>query len=157
MAEAILTREGAGRITAFSAGSQPKRKPDPRAIAILNDLGYDTAALRSKSWDEFATSAAPTMDFILTVCDAAAGETCPHWPGHPLVAHWGIPDPATVEGTDAEKRAAFMETYRRLVARVTAFVNLDIERLDLASLKEQLFAIGAMEGATKMALIGKAA
>jgi arsenate reductase len=157
MAEAILNKEGAGRINAFSAGSRPKSKPDPRAIAILDDLGYETAALCSKSWDEFAGPDAPTMDFILTVCDAAAGETCPYWPGHPLVAHWGIPDPAAVDGTDAEKRAAFMETYRRLVARITAFVNLDVEQLDLASLKERLAAIGAMEGATEMALIGKAA
>jgi ArsR family transcriptional regulator, arsenate/arsenite/antimonite-responsive transcriptional repressor / arsenate reductase (thioredoxin) len=92
------------------------------------------------------------MDFILTVCDDAAGESCPYWPGHPLVAHWGIPDPAAVQGTDAEKRAAFMDTYRRLSVRITAFVNLDIEKLDLATLKQRLAEIGRMEGATDMAL-----
>ena len=97
------------------------------------------------------------MDFILTVCDAAAGEFCPFWPGHPLVAHWGIPDPDAVAGTDVEKRAAFMEAYRRIASRVTAFVNLDLEGLDLVSLKERLAAIGAMEGATEMTLQGNAA
>jgi arsenate reductase len=157
MAEAILNKEGAGRIKAFSAGSRPKGEPNAHAIALLTDLGYGTAEFRSKSWEEFSGPAAPKMDFILTVCDSAAGETCPYWPGHPLVAHWGIPDPAAVDGTEAEKRAAFMETYRRLVARITAFVNLDIEQLDLGSLKERLAAIGAMEGATETSLIGKAA
>lgn len=152
LAEAILNREGEGRIRAYSAGSHPKKKPNPHALALLNDLGYDTAAFRSKSWEEFAGADAPTMDFILTVCDDAAGELCPYWPGHPLVAHWGIPDPAAVQGTNAEKRAAFMDTYRRLSVRITAFVNLDIERLDLATLKQRLAEIGRMEGATDMAL-----
>jgi arsenate reductase len=153
MAEAILNKEGAGRIRAFSAGSRPKGEPHPMAIALLKDLGYDTAGFRSKSWEEFTAADAPSMDFIVTVCDSAAGEACPYWPGHPLVAHWGVPDPAAVDGTDAEKRAAFTETYRRLVARATAFVNLDIEQLDLASLKNRLAAIGAMDGATEMALL----
>ncbi len=157
MAEAILNREGAGRIRAFSAGSQPKGRPNPHAFSLLKDLGYDTAGFRSKSWDEFAAQGAPKMDFIITVCDSAAGESCPFWPGHPLVAHWGIPDPAAVKGTDAEKRAAFMEAYRRLGARISAFVNLDIESLDLSTLKHQLADIGAMEGATPMAVQSKAA
>jgi len=157
MAEAILNREGEGRIKAFSAGSRPKGKVNPFAIALLNDLGYDTGYLRSKSWEEFSGPSAPAMDFILTVCDSAAGESCPFWPGHPLVAHWGIPDPDAVKGIDAERRAAFMEAYRRIAARVTAFVNLDIEKLDLSTLKERLSAIGAMEGATEMAMQGKAA
>ncbi|SFK89150.1 metalloregulator ArsR/SmtB family transcription factor [Methylocapsa palsarum] len=157
LAEAILNKEGAGRIKAFSAGSRPKGEPNPHAIALLRDLDYDTSAFHSKSWEEFSRPTAPKMDFVLTVCDSAAGESCPYWPGHPLVAHWGIPDPAAIDGTDAEKRAAFMEAYRRLVARITAFVNLDLEQLDLASLKERLSAIGAMEGATDMALSGKAA
>ena len=157
MAEAILDREGSGRIKAFSAGSRPKGKPNPYAIALLNSLGYDTASLRSKNWEEFSGPEAPAMDFILTVCDNAAGESCPFWPGHPLVAHWGIPDPDAVGGTDTEKRAAFMEAYRRIAGRVTAFVNLDLEKLDLASLKERLVAIGTMEGATEMAMQGNAA
>lgn len=157
LAEAILNREGAGRFKAYSAGSQPKGEPNPHALSLLKDLGYETGSFRSKSWDEFAGPAAPTMDFIITVCDSAAGEACPYWPGHPLVAHWGIPDPAAVEGSDAEKRAAFMEAYRRLSSRISEFVNLDIDHQDLASLKTRLAQIGAMEGATDMARQGKAA
>ena len=153
LAEALLNHEGRGRIRAFSAGSSPKDAPNPYALALLKDLGYDTSAFRSKSWSEFAGPEAPRMDFIVTVCDSAAGETCPYWPGHPLVAHWGIADPAAVEGSDAEKRAAFMDTYRRLTARVTAFVNLDMDRLDLPTLKQQFAAIGSMDGATEMALL----
>lgn len=158
VAETLLNREGKGRIHAFSAGSQPRGKPNPYTLALLKELGYDIEGLRSKSWDEFAKKDAPQMDFVITVCDSAAGEACPHWPGHPLVAHWGIADPAAVEGTDAQKRAAFMEAYRRLAARVTAFVNLDIEGLDLATLKRKVAEIGAMDGATELALLqGKAA
>lgn len=157
LAEAILNREGAGRFKAFSAGSQPKGEPNPHAILLLKELGYETSGFRSKSWDEFAQPNSPKMDFIITVCDSAAGEACPYWPGHPLVAHWGIPDPASVEGSDAEKRAAFMEGYRRLAARISEFVNLDIDNLDLASLKQRLNAIGTMEGATELAIKGKAA
>lgn len=157
LAEAILNREGADRFKAYSAGSQPKGEPNPHALSLLKDLGYETGSFRSKSWDEFAGPAAPTMDFIITVCDSAAGEACPYWPGHPLVAHWGIPDPAAVEGSDAEKRAAFMEAYRRLSSRISEFVNLDIDHQDLASLKTRLAQIGAMEGATDMARQGKAA
>ncbi|MFI5013804.1 MAG: helix-turn-helix domain-containing protein [Hyphomicrobiales bacterium] len=152
LAEAILGKEGAGRIRAFSAGIRPKKKPHPQALALLEDLGYDTAAFRSKSWEEFAAPGAPRMDFILTVCDGAAGEPCPHWPGHPLVAHWGIPDPAAANGTEAEMRAAFVDAYRQLASRISAFVNLDIETLDLAALKQRLAEIGRMDGATGMAL-----
>ncbi|MFO1151210.1 MAG: helix-turn-helix domain-containing protein [Alsobacter sp.] len=157
LAEAILNREGAGRFKAYSAGSQPKGEPNPHALSLLKSLGYETDGFRSKSWDEFAGPDAPTMDFIITVCDSAAGDACPYWPGHPLVAHWGIPDPAAVEGSDAEKRAAFMEAYRRLSSRISEFVNLDIDHQDLASLKARLAQIGAMEGATDMARQGKAA
>lgn len=154
LAEALLNREGAGRIRAFSAGSQPKNEANPHALAMLKDLGYETAHFRSKNWEEFAGPDAPHMDFVITVCDSAAGEACPYWPGHPLVAHWGIADPAAVEGSDAEKRAAFMDAYRRLSARVSAFVNLDFEKLDVVTLKKKLAEIGAMDGATEMALRG---
>jgi protein-tyrosine-phosphatase/DNA-binding transcriptional ArsR family regulator len=157
LAEALLNKEGQGRFRAYSAGSHPKPNPSPYTLDLLRELGYEIAGLRSKSWEDFVGPDAPRMDFILTVCDAAAGEACAYWPGHPLVAHWGIPDPATVRGTDAEERAAFMETYRRLSSRITAFVNLDVEKLDLSTLKRKLADIGAMEGATEMALQRKAA
>lgn len=156
LAEAILTRKGAGRFRAYSAGSQPKGEPNPHALSLLKELGYETDGLRSKSWDEFAGPDAPTMDVIITVCDDAAGEACPYWPGHPLVAHWGIPDPAAVEGTDAQKGAAFLEAYRRLSSRIAEFVTLDIGHLDLALLKQRLAQIGAMDGATDMARGGNA-
>ena len=157
LAGAILNREGAGRFRAFSAGSRPKGQPHPAAIALLRGLGYETDGYRSKSWNEFADANAPKLDFILTVCDAAAGEACPVWPGHPLVAHWGIPDPAAVEGSAAEKHAAFTDTYRCLTSRISTFVNLDLDHLDLAAIKQQLAAIGAMEGATAMAMQTQAA
>jgi arsenate reductase len=157
LAEAILNREGAGRFKAYSAGSSPKGEPNPHALSLLEDLGYETAGFRSKSWDEFAVPGAPQMDFIITVCDSAAGEACPYWPGHPLVAHWGIPDPAAVEGTDAEKRAAFMDAYRRLSSRISEFVKLDVDHQDLAALKLRLAQIGALEGATDMARHGQTA
>ncbi len=152
LAEAILNREGEGRFRAYSAGSRPKGNANPLALSLLSELGYDVSGFRSKSWDEFAGVDAPKMDFIVTVCDSAAGEACPFWPGHPLVVHWGIPDPASVSGTDAEKRAAFLEAYRRLSSRITTFVNLDVEKFDLATLKRKLVEIGGMEGATDMAL-----
>jgi arsenate reductase len=157
MAEAILNREGQGRFRAFSAGSHPRSNPNPHCLALLEDLGYDIRGFRSKSWREFAGRDAPTMDFILTVCDLAAGQKCPHWPGHPIVAHWGIRDPAAVAGAEAEKRGAFMEAYRCLTARISSLVNLDIENLDLPTLKRNLAAIGGMEGATEMALQRKVA
>lgn len=157
IAEAVLNREGRGRFRAFSAGSKPGKAPHPMAVSLLRSLGYDASELRSKSWREFGAADAPSMDFVITVCDAAAGEACPSWPGHPLQAHWGLPDPARVDGTEAEQRAAFLETYRRLTARISAFVNLPIEQLDLATLKERLAAIGEMEGATELTLNGRAA
>lgn len=157
MAEAILNREGQGRFHAYSAGSSPKSKPHPIGLELLGDLGYDTRGLRSKSWMEFAEPGAPKMDFIITVCDRAAGEACPHWPGHPLVAHWGIPDPASVAGPVEEKHAAFQEAYRQLMNRLTAFLNLPFDDLSLADLKVRLAEIGQMEGATEMTVTGRAA
>ncbi|MFG1283644.1 arsenate reductase/protein-tyrosine-phosphatase family protein [Xanthobacter autotrophicus] len=157
IAEALLNREGRGRFRAFSAGSRPKPKPHPMALDLLRSLGYDTSSLASKSWDGFAGPGAPQMDFIITTCDAAAGEICPAFPGHPLQAHWGLPDPILVKGSEAEQRAAFLAAYRRLAARVSAFVNLPFEQLDLASLKERIGEIGKMEGATDLTLSGQAA
>lgn len=157
LAEAILNREGGGRFRAFSAGSQPKGQPNPVGLDLLASLGYDTSKFRSKSWTEFAEAGAPKMDIIITVCDAAAGEACPYWPGHPLVAHWGIPDPADVEGAPEQKRAAFQEAYRRLMNRVTVLVNLPLDKLPLNDLKVRLAEIGKMDGATELALAGKAA
>lgn len=157
IAEALLNREGRGRFRAFSAGSRPKLKPHPMAIDLLGSLGYDTAPLASKSWDGFAEPDAPQMDFVITTCDAAAGEICPAFPGHPLQAHWGLPDPLAAKGSEAEQKAAFVATYRRLAGRVSAFVNLPFEQLDLATLKERIGEIGKMEGATALTLAGKAA
>ena len=157
LAEAIINREGRGRFRAYSAGSHPKSAPNPVALELLASLDYDIGGLRSKSWTEFAEPGAPKMDFIITVCDSAAGESCPYWPGHPLVAHWGIPDPAEVKGTSEQKHAAFQEAYRRLMNRTTAFVNLPIEALSLAQLKARLAEIGGMEGATDMAKAAHAA
>lgn len=157
IAEALLNREGRGRFRAYSAGSRPKRKPHPLALDLLASLGYDTAHLASKSWDAFAVPDAPQMDFVITTCDAAAGEICPAFPGHPLQAHWGLPDPIQVKGSEAEQKAAFRATYRRLAGRISAFVNLPFEQLDLASLKERIGEIGKMEGATDLTLSGEAA
>ncbi|GLI22602.1 MULTISPECIES: arsenate reductase/protein-tyrosine-phosphatase family protein [Xanthobacteraceae] len=157
IAEALLNREGRGRFKAYSAGSRPKLKPHSMAIDLLDSLGYDTTNLASKSWDGFARPDAPQMDFVITTCDAAAGEICPAFPGHPLQAHWGLPDPIRVKGTEAEQKAAFVATYRRLAGRISAFVNLPFEQLDLASLKERIGEIGKMEGATDLTLSGQAA
>ena len=156
-AEAIIKREGKSRFRAFSAGSQPRGEPNPMGLTLLRELGYETTGLRSKSWSEFGGPDAPRMDFIITVCDTASGEACPHWPGHPLVAHWGIPDPAEVEGTDAQRSAAFEECYRRLMMRITAFVNLPVDSLSLSELKSRLAEIGKMDGATIKALAWEAA
>jgi arsenate reductase len=157
LAEALINREGKGKFHAFSAGSHPKGTPNPVGLKLLAELGYDISGFRSKSWDEFAGPGAPKMDFIVTVCDSAAGEACPYWPGHPLTAHWGIPDPADVGETEEERRAAFLDAYRRLAARVTAFVNLPVETMDLGALKAALAEIGRLEGATDLALAGKVA
>lgn len=157
MAEAILAREGRGRFQAFSAGSRPRAEPQSEAVSLLAGLGYDTSRITTKDWYAFVAADAPSMDFIITICDQSAGEECPPFPGHPLIAHWGLPDPAAVKGSEAEVRAAFVETYRRLAARVTTFVNLPFETLDLARLKERVAEIGRMEGATSLTLEGRLA
>ena len=144
LAEAILNREGAGRFQAFSAGSFPKGKVHPRSIELLDSLGYETHAFRSKSWDEFAGDGAPEIDFVFTVCDDAAGEICPVWPGHPITAHWGIPDPAGVVGTPDDERAAFLAAYRAMFNRISLFTNLQFEGLDRLSLKAKLKNIGSI-------------
>lgn len=140
--EAIMNRAGAGRFRAFSAGSHPAGAVNPNAIELLKSLNHPTDDLRSKNWDEFAEDGAPRMDFVFTVCDRAASETCPIWPGQPMSAHWGLPDPATVEGTDAEIAAAFADTYRMLNNRIEIFVNLPLTSLDRLSLQKRLDEIG---------------
>jgi protein-tyrosine-phosphatase len=145
LAECILNRMGAGKFRAFSAGSMPTGRVNPHAVALLEGLGYPTEALRSKSWDEFAGG--PEFDFIITVCDNAAGEVCPVWPGKPMQAHWGIPDPAAVEGRDPEIAVAFADAYRMLANRITLFINLPFEKLDRMSLKRSLDDIGAAQPA----------
>jgi arsenate reductase (thioredoxin) len=148
LAEAILNKDGRGRFHAFSAGSQPKGVVNPIALRLLQRLDYPTANLRSKSWQEFAKPGAPSMDFIFTVCDNAAGEACPVWPGKPMTAHWGIEDPAAIEGSDAEKEAAFIEAHRLLKNRIGAFINLPLKSIDALALGPRLREIGRMEGAT---------
>lgn len=144
LAESILQKDGAGRFRAFSAGSQPKGKVNPYALRVLEKLGYPYRGFRSKTWDEFAAPKAPHIDLIITVCDNAAGETCPIWPGKPIAAHWGIEDPAAAEGTDAEIEAAFMEAFRLMKLRVDALLELPSEALELSTLRK----IGMLEGAT---------
>jgi arsenate reductase len=152
LAESILTREGGGRFRAFSAGSQPKGEVNPLAIDTLENLGYPTRGLRSKSWDEFEAADAPVMDFVFTVCDNAAGEVCPIWPGQPMTAHWGIEDPAGVEGSDIERKQAFAAAFRHLKNRISLFASLPFERLDRAALGAQLRDIGKAEGASSPGL-----
>lgn len=151
MAEAILNREGKGRFAAYSAGSHPKGSVNPNTLALLESLGYEAAGFRSKSWDEFAEPGAPAFDFVLTVCDDAAGETCPVWPNQPMTAHWGIQDPAAATGNEAEVAYAFKETYRLLRQRITIFASLPIASLDRIVLKAKLREIGRGEGATEKA------
>jgi len=151
IAEAILNKIGAGKFVAYSAGSQPKGQVNPYTIALLQRLGYETSRLRSKSWHEFAKPGAPALDFTFTVCDNAAGETCPVWPGQPMTAHWGVPDPAEATGTPAEVALAFKDAYRMLNQRIGIFVALPIRSLDQLSLQERLKEIGRMEGATAKA------
>jgi arsenate reductase len=148
MAEAILRKNGRGRFRAFSAGSQPKGVVNPFAIKVLKSLDYPTDDLRSKSWQEFARSDAPVMEFAFTVCDNAAGEVCPTWPGQPMTAHWGIEDPAEVEGTDIQKEAAFVEAFRLLNNRITIFTSLPMGSINQLSLAKQLRDIGRIDGAT---------
>jgi len=142
LAEAILNRQGDGRFRAFSAGSFPKGQVHPVALHVLGTLGYETGGFRSKSWDEFAGPDAPVIDFVFTVCDNAAGEVCPIWPGHPMTAHWGIPDPAAVEGADGVVHAAFFDAYRMLKNRIDLFVALPLATIDRMSLQSRLDGIG---------------
>jgi arsenate reductase len=148
LAEAILRHEGQGRFKAYSAGSQPKGEVHPFALDLLAGLGRDTGFARSKSWDEFAVPEAPKLDFVFTVCDGAANEACPVWPGQPMTAHWGIPDPAAAEGTDAERHLAFAEAYRQLSNRISAFLSLPLASIDRMSLQGRLREIGATRPAT---------
>jgi arsenate reductase len=147
LAEGILRKDGAGRFNAFSAGSQPKGTVNPFALKVLDSLGYPTDGFRSKSWDEFAGPDAPVMDFIFTVCDSAAGEACPVWLGHPATAHWGIEDPAAVEGTDTEEERAFVQAAKYLKNRISAFLALPMASLDQVALTHHLREIGRLEGA----------
>jgi protein-tyrosine-phosphatase len=142
LAESALNRLGRGRFRGYSAGSFPKGEVHPYALELLRRQNYPTEHLRSKSWDEFAEPGAPALDFVFTVCDNAAGETCPIWPGQPMTAHWGLPDPAAVEGNEAERRLAFAETLRMLNNRISTFVNLPIKSLDKLSLQKRLHEIG---------------
>jgi protein-tyrosine-phosphatase len=151
IAEAILNKAGQGKFRAYSAGSQPKGDVNPHTIALLQGLDYDISGFRSKSWHEFTRPEAPRFDFVFTVCDSAAAEACPVWPGQPMTAHWGIPDPAEVKGSPAEIGLAFRGAYRMLNQRIGIFVALPIKSLDQLNLQHRLTDIGRMEGATKAA------
>jgi len=144
IAEALLNRLGEGRFRAFSAGSHPTGTPNPLAVELLERMNFKTDFARSKSWDEFAAADAPKLDFVFTVCDQAAAEACPVWPGQPMTAHWGLPDPAAVEGSEAEKRLAFADTYRMLNNRISIFVSLPLTSLDKLSLQKRLSEIGTL-------------
>jgi len=144
MAEGLINVLGKGRFKAYSAGSHPTGVVNPYAIELLRSIGYPTETLRSKSWDEFSAPGAPVMDFVFTVCDKAAGETCPYWPGHPLTAHWGFEDPAAAQGSDEEKREVFQAIFRQIMCRVRAFVSLPLDKLDEAAIKQEITAIGKM-------------
>ena len=146
MAEAILNRIGAGKFRAYSAGSQPKGQVHPETLRLLRGLGYNTSGFRSKSWVEFLE--APQFDFVFTVCDNAAAEACPLWPGQPITAHWGVPDPAEAKGTPAEVALAFQDAYRMLNERIAVFCTLPLTTLDTLALDRELRKIGQMEGAT---------
>jgi arsenate reductase len=148
LAEGILRKLGAGRFNAFSAGSQPKGVVNPLALKVLADGEYPTDGLHSKSWSEFAAPGAPVMDFVFTVCDNAAGEACPVWPGQPMTAHWGIEDPAAVEGTPIEKERAFVQAFKYLRNRIAVFTALPIGSLDRLALGSKLHDIGRLDGAT---------
>src|SRR5882762_9706482 len=142
LVESILRKDGRRHFRAFSAGSQPKAIVNPLAIKVLKILDYPIDDLRSKSWEEFAKPDAPVMDFVFTVCDDAANESCPIWPGQPMTAHWGVPDPAAVEGSEAVKRAAFVEACRMLTSRIAIFTSLPLASLDRLTLQKRLNAIG---------------
>ncbi len=145
LAEAILNNRGKGRFKAFSAGSHPKGAVHPLALALLEREGFSTEGLRSKAWDEFAQPTAPALDFIFTVCDNAAGEVCPVWPGHPTTAHWGLADPAAVEGTELVQSNAFRDAFRMLERRIDVFVSLPLASLDRLSLGKKVDEIGKLQ------------
>jgi arsenate reductase (thioredoxin) len=147
IAEAILNKIGSGKFRAFSAGSHPKGQINPHALQLLQSLGHDVSGFRSKSWSEFANPGAPLLDFVFTVCDNAAGETCPVWPGQPMTAHWGVPDPALATSSPAEVALAFKDTYRMLNQRIGIFAALPLRSLDHLSLQKKLREIGQVEGA----------
>ena len=149
LAESILQKDGAGRFRSFSAGSQPKGEVNPFALKTLRSLGYPADGFRSKSWLEFAQTGAPQMDFVFTVCDSAAGEACPIWPGRPMTAHWGIEDPAAVEGSGLAKEAAFVEAFRFMKNRIAAFTSLPLASIDAMALGTRLREIGRMDGSTQ--------
>jgi protein-tyrosine-phosphatase len=140
--ECIINSLGRGNFKGFSAGSRPRGAVNPYALELLQRLNYDVSHLRSKSWEEFAAPGAPKLDFVFTVCDDAANETCPAWPGQPMTAHWGVPDPSVTTGTEAEKRQAFADTHRMLYQRIGIFVNLPLRELDKLSLQRRLDDIG---------------
>lgn len=142
LAEALINHWGKGRFVGYSAGSRPAGRVNPIALELLQHMQLPTAGLRSKSWDEFAAPGAPPLDFVFTVCDNAAGEQCPFWPGQPMTAHWGVLDPAAVEGTDTEKWLAFRKAFRELENRIRIFVNLKFSSLDRLSLQNRLQEIG---------------
>lgn len=148
LGEVLINELGAGRFQAYSAGSQPTGRPNPFAVELLDGLGYDTSYVRSKSWDEFSGEGAVEMDYVITVCSSAAGETCPYWAGAPVSAHWGIPDPAGAGDTDEENRAAFRVAHARMKARVEAFLALPLQDMSVAEQKAALTKIGTeLEGA----------
>ena len=151
IAEAILNKVGAGRFRGWSAGSQPKGDVNPHTLTLLSGLGYDVTGFRSKSWNEFTKPGAPEFDFIFTVCDNAAGEACPVWPGKPMTAHWGIPDPAAATGTPAQIAQAFSDAYRMLSRRIDLFTALPLSSLDALTLQHRLREIGRSQGATAKA------
>ena len=151
IAEAILNKIGHGKFVAYSAGSQPKGEVNPRTIELLRGLSYDTSGYHSKSWSEFAAPGAPPIDFVFTVCDNAASESCPVWPGKPMTAHWGVPDPAEATGTPAEVALAFKDAYRMLHQRIAIFAELPIATLDRLTLQSRLRDIGRTDGATTLA------
>ncbi|MFJ1312037.1 arsenate reductase ArsC [Agrobacterium sp. P15N1-A] len=148
IAESVLNKDGKGKFVAYSAGSYPKGQVHPMAIEALTGHDYPVDGLRSKSWDEFAQPGAPELDFVFTVCDNAAGEACPVWPGQPMTAHWGLEDPAAIEGSDAERRVAFGQTLRYMKLRIAAFAALPVESLERLSLTAKLHEIGQMEGSS---------
>lgn len=145
IAECIINRLGNGRFKGYSAGSQPSGRVHPYALDLLGRLNYDTAGLRSKSWEEFAVPGAPKLDFVFTVCDSAANEVCPVWPGQPMSAHWGLPDPSANEGLESERRLAFADTHRMLMQRIGIFTALPLASLDVLSLQKRLDGIGRLK------------